>query len=202
MAPAHELFIIARVAWPSCRIFSATISSLRNSSGRRPMKPCVAMAESASNGMSTLPNPVSRPQMATTMEAGTLYCFWIAASCGASSFISVRPVAASALRAVGVEIAGWRLELRLAARLHLIGEHLGQRRPARDCRVGIDEMRQRPIELEPLGVGIEHGTADAQGFRIGPQRLHPRGEALIHRALIDCDLVLGGFGPGRMAGRA
>ena len=67
------------------------------------MKPCVAMAESASNGMSTLPKPVSRPQMATTIEAGTLYCFWMAASCGANCAILLRPVAASALSAVGLK---------------------------------------------------------------------------------------------------
>ena len=59
-------------------------------------------------------------------------------------------------------------------------------------RIGIDEMRQGPVELEALGVRIEHGATDAERFGIGPQRLDPSGEALIHRALVGRDLIVGG----------
>ena len=61
------------------------------------MKPCVAMADSASNGISALPKPDSRPQMATTMLAGTPYWFCMAASCSDHCPILPRPVVASTL---------------------------------------------------------------------------------------------------------
>src|SRR5262249_48912465 len=44
-----------------------------------------------------LPKPVSRPQMATTMLAGTPYCFWMEASVGRRCATSARPVADSPL---------------------------------------------------------------------------------------------------------
>jgi hypothetical protein len=139
--------------------------------------------------MSTLPKPVSRPDgdydggrhVVLLLDRRKL---WRELSHLAASRRGKR------VESGRVEIAGRRLELGLPARLHQIGESLGQRRAAWHRRVRIDEMRQGPIELEPLDVRIEHGTADAHSLSIGPKRLEPRGKALIHRALVNCDLVL------------
>jgi hypothetical protein len=53
-------------------------------------------------------------------------------------------------------------------------------------------MRQRPVELQPLEIGLESFARDASRFGLGPQRLKPLGKILLDRALIGGDFVAGG----------
>ena len=52
-------------------------------------------------------------------------------------------------------------------------QSLWQRWPARHGRVGQHEMRQRPVELQPLDIGVEGLARDPRRFGIWPQRLQP-----------------------------
>ncbi len=133
--------------------------------------------------------------MATTMLAGTPYWFCMAASCCRPLAHLAAPGRGEHVQRILVEIVRRDVELGLMDRLRR--QRLRQRRTAGHGRVGQHEMRQRPVELEPLDIGVEGLARDARRFGIGPQRLQPGGEALLHLALIDGNLVVGRLRPHR-----
>ena len=78
-------------------------------------------------------------------------------------------------------------------RRHRLDERLRQRRSVRARRIWQHEVRQRPVELQPLEIGVEGCARDAGSFGIRPERLQPRSEALLDGAAIGGDLrVVGG----------
>jgi len=89
-----------------------------------------------------------------------------------------------------VEVIGGDVELGLVLRLCRRGKSVRQRRPAGPRRIRQDQVRQRPIELQPLEIGIEGLARDSRGLDIGPERFEPSGETLLDRALIDGDFAL------------
>ena len=79
----------------SCRIFSASRNSPRNSSLRRPSQACVASTSIALCGSLKLPKLVSRPQIARITDGGTPKRCSIAASVARCSAASLRPCSVS-----------------------------------------------------------------------------------------------------------
>ena len=189
MAPAQELFISARVACPSSMIFSAPMTSGRNSSGRRPIKACVAMAVSASCGRSALPKPVSRPQIETMMLAGTLILLLHGGKVGSRIASSWRGQWRRARERRLVEIVFRDVELRLMHGLRhraIAAAQVRRARPGSAARDAAGTSRASRLQLSVEGL-----ARDAGGFRLGPEILQPFGEALLDLALIGRDRRVG-----------
>ena len=91
------------------------------------------------------------------------------------------------------EIKRRRVEFGLMLRRHGLDERRRQRRSVRGRRIWQHEMRQRPVELQPLEIGVEGCARYAGSFGIGPKRLQPCSEALLDGTAIGGDLrVVGG----------